>query len=287
MSQALAQARYAARFRQVVHETLGIQLAENKDRMIEGRLRPRLAALGLEDVSDYFRFLFDEAGLEAEMPYLSELITTNKTDFFREKAHFGFLWDRMIPAALKAGRPGARVPFKCWSAAASTGAEAWSAAMILEEARGRSPELDWAVLGTDISQRVLATARRAIYPEAELVPVPSALRDRYTMVGQDSYGAPLRRIVPELRQRVRFQEMNLMDRSFVVDRNLDAIFLRNVLIYFDAQTQARVIGLAASHLRPGGHLIVGHAESMIVRQPDLVQVAPAVFERAKPGGAPR
>jgi len=235
-------------------------------------------------VSDYFRFLFDDAGLDGELPHLSELITTNKTDFFREKAHFGFLWDRIIPGAL-AARPGARVTFKCWSAAASTGAEAWSAAMILEEARGQSPELDWSVLGTDISQRVLATARRAIYPEAEMIPVPSALRDRFTMVGQDAHGAPLRRIVPELRQRVRFQEMNLMDRSFQVDRNLDVIFLRNVLIYFDPPTQARVIGLAASHLRPGGYLLVGHAESMIVRQPDLVQVAPAVFKRSGPGGA--
>jgi chemotaxis protein methyltransferase CheR len=287
MSQAASQARYAARFRQTVHETIGIQLAENKDRMIEGRLRPRLVALGLEDVSDYFRFLFDEAGLEGELPHLTELITTNKTDFFREKAHFGFLWDRIIPAALAAARPGARVPFRCWSAAASTGAEAWSAAMILEEGRARSPELDWAVLGTDISKRVLATARRAVYPEAELVPVPAALLDRYTMVGREPQGAPLRRIVPELRQRARFQELNLMDRSYAVDRNLDVIFLRNVLIYFDPPTQARVIALAASHLRAGGHLIVGHAESMIVRQADLVQVAPAVFERAGPSRASR
>jgi chemotaxis protein methyltransferase CheR len=283
VSQSTAKARYAAKFRQVVQESTGIQLAENKDGMVEGRLRPRLVALGLDDVADYFRFLFDDAGLEGELPLLTELITTNKTDFFREKAHFGALWSRMIPAALAGPRAGGRVPFKFWSAASSTGAEAWSAAMILAEARARSPQLEWAVLGTDISQRVLATARRAVYPEAELAPVPAPLRERYAMVGHDAQGAPLRRIVPELRQRVRFEEMNLMQASFPVDRDLDAIFLRNVLIYFDPPTQARVIASAAAHLRPGGHLVVGHAESMIVRQPNLRQVSPAVFERLAPG----
>lgn len=287
MSVAAARSRNAARFRQFVHETTGIQLPESKDSMIEIRLRPRVAALGLADVDEYFRHLFEENGLDRERLRLTELITTNKTDFFREKAHFDLLWNRMIPGALKGPRRGGRVTFKFWSAAASTGAEAWTAAMLLAEARARSPEIDWTVLGTDISQRVLETARRAIYPEADLLPVPSALRDRYAMVGQDRSGASLRRIVPELRQRVRFEEMNLMGRSYPVDRDLDAIFLRNVLIYFDTPTQARVVASVASHLRPGGHLVVGHAESMIVRQPGLKPVAPGVFERSGsiPGAA--
>lgn len=279
MSNQILRSRYPARFRQIVHEATGIHLPESKDGMVELRLRPRLAALGLSDPSEYFRYLFEENGLESELASLIELVTTNKTDFFREVQHYNLLRDVMIPAALKTGRTGGRVSFKFWSAAASTGAEAWSAAMVLAEAQARAPELDWAVLGTDISRRVLKTAVRAIYPEAELIPVPPMLRDRYAMVGRDKDGLPLRRIVPELRQRVRFEEMNLMDSTYPVDSNLDAIFLRNVLIYFDPPTQARVIATITSHLRPGGHLVVGHAESMIVRQTGLKQVAPAVFER--------
>lgn len=279
MSSIVAPTRHAARFRQLVHETTGILLPDSKAMMIESRLRPRLIALGLPSVEQYFSFLFDERGIESELPLVTELITTNKTDFFRERSHYDVLRDRMIPAALKSARRGGRVTFRLWSAAASTGAEAWSAAMVLAEAQARAPEFDWAVLGTDISKRVLATARRAIYPEAELVPVPPDLRDRYAMVGQGHDGAPLRRIVPELRQRVRFEEMNLMSPAYPLDRSLDAIFLRNVLIYFDQQTQAEVVAKAAAQLRPGGHLVVGHAESMIVRQPQLRQVAPAVFEK--------
>ena len=287
MSAVAAQARHAARFRQVVHESTGIQLPASKDRMIEGRLRPRVVALGLSDVAAYFRFLFEEDGLRGELPVVVDLITTNKTDFFREASHFQALRNVMIPRALKARRRAGRVPFKLWSAAASTGAEAWSAAMVLSEARADAPELDWAVLGTDISGRVLAVARRAIYPEADLSPVPAALRDRYAMVGRGPDGTPLRRIVPELRQRVRFEALNLMEASHPIDRDLDAVFLRNVLIYFDPPTQRRVIAGVASHLRPGGHLVVGHAESMIVRQPDLRPVMPAVFEKVAGGEVPR
>jgi chemotaxis protein methyltransferase CheR len=285
VSIAVAGDRHAARFRQLVRETTGIQMPESKDRMIEGRLRPRILALGLRDVAAYFRFLFEEDGLRSEFPLVVDLITTNKTDFFREERHFEVLRDVMIPRALEARRRAGRVPFKLWSAAASTGAEAWSAAMVLAEARAASPELDWAILGTDISRRVLAAARQAIYPEAELAPVPAAFRDRYSMIGRDRDGTPLRRIVPELRQRVRFEALNLMAGSYGVDRDLDAVFLRNVLIYFDPPTQLRVAAAVASHLRPGGHLVVGHAESMIVRRPDLKPVAPAVFERIGAGEA--
>jgi chemotaxis protein methyltransferase CheR len=134
---------------------------------------------------------------------------------------------------------------------------------------------------------VLDTARRAIYPNAELAPLPADLRDRYAMTGRGPDGAPARPHRAPLRVRVRFEELNLMGIPYPVDRDLDAIFLRNVLIYFDAPTQGRVIAAMASHLRPGGHLVVGHSESMIVRHPGLRHAAPAVHERvASPGEAP-
>jgi len=272
--------QHAERFRQMIHRTTGIHLPASKDGMIETRLRSRVAALRLPGVDAYFRHLFEQGALEAEMPRIVELVTTNKTDFFRESAHYDLLRNHMIPAALRRGSRGRRVAFKFWSGAASTGAEAWSAAMLLADAQERHPNLDWAVLGTDISHRVLETARRAIYPEGELAPVPPDLRDRYAMKGRDESGAPARRIAPPLRARVRFAELNLMATPYPVDRDLDVIFLRNVLIYFDSPTQERVLAAMASHLRPGGHLVVGHSESMTVRLPGLRHVAPAVYERA-------
>ncbi len=275
--------RHAERFREMIHRSTGIHLAEAKDGMIETRLRARIAALALPGVDAYFRHLFEEGGLAAEMPRIVELVTTNKTDFFREPAHYDILSTRMIPEARRRGTANGRVTFKLWSAAASTGAEAWSAAMVLAAAQERDPGFGWAVLGTDISHRVLETARRAIYPHSELAPVPPDLRDRYAMKGRSPDGAPARRIAPAVRARVRFAELNLIDMPYPVDRDLDAIFLRNVLIYFDAPTQGKVVAAMASHLRPGGHLVVGHSESMIVRRPELRPIAPAVFRRAMEG----
>ncbi len=278
--------RLAERFRELIHKQTGIHLAATKDGMIETRLRSRIAALGLPGVEDYFHHLFEQGGLEGEMPRIVELVTTNKTDFWREPPHFDLLRSLMVPAALRRARRGGRVPFKFWSAASSTGAEAWSAAMLLAAEKERHPQLEWAILGTDISPRVLDTARRAIYPEIELLPVPAELRDRYAMKGRSPDGVPARRIAPPLRARVRFEEFNLVDMPYPVDRDLDAIFLRNVLIYFDAPTQEKVIDAMASHLRLGGHLVVGHSESMTVRHPALRHVAPAVYERTDRKGEP-
>lgn len=266
------------RFRALVHEVTGIRLPPSKDLMIESRLRKRLIHLGLSDLDVYLRRLFDEGALAGELPHIVDLLTTNKTDFFREDAHYRLLAERMLPEALRRGPPGAPVRFRLWSAAASTGAEAWSAAMLLARAAEADPRLDWAILGTDISRRVLEVARRAVYPAAELHPVPEALRRAYVMTGREGV-AGRGRIVPELRARVRFAELNLMDLPYPVETGLDAVFLRNVLIYFEPPVQARVSSGVAAHLRPGGYLVVGHSESMTVRDPSLTQIAPGVFRK--------
>ncbi len=258
-------------------ETTGIKLPESKRSMIEARLRRRLIALGLPDLGAYLTHLFEEQGLERELPRIVDLLTTNKTDFFREPEHYRMLSERLIPEALNRVPGRDRVRFRLWSAAASTGAEAWSAAMLLARAAEAAPRLDWAILGTDISRRVLDVARRAIYPESDLAPVPAPLREAYTMRGRGPDGAPAIRIVPELRARVRFAPLNLLSAPHAVDTGLDLVFLRNVLIYFEPEIQARVIAGVARHLRPQGHLIVGHSESMSVQKPGLRQIAPGVF----------
>ncbi len=270
--------RRLERFRSVIHDITGIQMPPNKDVMIESRLRRRLIDLNLPSIDAYLKFLFDGNALEEEIPLLVDLLTTNKTDFFREEAHFLILRNHLVPEALARTRPGGRARFRLWSAAASTGAEAWSAAMVLAQIASEDPRLDWAILGTDISGRVLQIARTAIYSASELGPVPADLRDAYVMTGRE--GTVVRgRIVPELRARVHFVAMNLMEMPYPIETELDVIFLRNVLIYFKPEVQNRVITAISRHLRSDGHLIVGHSESMTVRVPDLHQVAPGVFRR--------
>lgn len=270
----------AKRLRELIHGETGIKLPDSKSPMLESRLRRRIVETKTETLDGYLAFLFDGFGLDEEWPYIVDAMTTNKTDFFREAPHFDIMAKRVLPEAVSRGRRTGAIPFRLWSAAASTGAEAYSLAMLLAETERATPQLDWAILGTDISMSVLKTAQNAIYTDDILAPVPPTLRARYVMTGRDPQGQPACRIVPELRRRVRFAELNLMDMPYPVDRDLDVIFLRNVLIYFTPATQAAVIAALVPHLKVGGYLFVGHAESMVVDHADLSQIAPAAFLKA-------
>ncbi|MCF3932958.1 chemotaxis protein CheR [Acuticoccus sp. M5D2P5] len=255
----------------LIRREIGVRLPTSKRQMVESRLRRRIVDTGFTTLDDYMAHLFDHDGLADELDVIFDAVTTNKTDFFREPAHFEFLAERILPAR----RPGGARFFKVWSAAASCGAEAWSTAMVLAD---HHHEIRWSVLGTDINTRVIAQARRAIYPSEQLAPVPRHLRERYVMIGTGEMTGSCR-IHPDLRRRVSFNRLNLMAPSYPVDRDIDVIFLRNVLIYFAPEDQARVIARLAGHLAPGGFFLVGHSESMVVDQPDLEQVAPAVFRK--------
>ena len=262
-------------FVRMVHDTIGICIPQTKRHMIEARLGNRVRALGLRSTQDYFRHLFAEGGLSSEMAHIEETVTTNKTDFFREVDHFHYLRDVILGNQVRNGR---NVMFKAWSAAASYGAESFSMAMILAEHALAYPGFTWGVLGTDISQRVLDHASRAIYSHGVIAPVPPALRSRYLFEGQNEWQGKWR-ISPLLRNRVHFKKLNLIGAEYDVDPNLDIIFLRNVLIYFDPEDQLAVLRRVGRHLAPGGHLFVGHSESMIVRMPQFSQVAPAIYRK--------
>ena len=275
----VAEAPHFDRFSRMVQQSIGVQLPASKRVMVESRLRRRVAELGLGTVDDYFRHLFDNGGLAQELDTIFDAVTTNKTDYFREAEHFIHLTERIIPARLSRRQATGRSSmFKVWSAAASTGAEAYTAAMVLADRESRRGAFEWRILGTDINRKVLIEAKRAIYSDAVVQPVPAAFRDRFLMRGE----GPQRgnwRVSADLRRRVNFQKLNLMDTHYSVDRDLDVIFLRNVLIYFSEEDQARVIAQLASHLAHHGHLIVGHAEGMVVRHPNLRQVGPAVYRK--------
>jgi chemotaxis protein methyltransferase CheR len=267
------------RFRAQIHALTGISLPPTKVQMIDQRLRRRVVAFNLPDTETYLELLLDGALPDDELPIVIDLITTNTTSFFREPEHFTYLANVIAPQIAARGRGGRAGRMKLWSAAASEGAEAFSAAMVLDDLRLKGLNLDFAILGTDLSQRMVAKARAAIYEDEQLTTVPLDYRRRYFLSASDPEFAGQSRIVPELRKRVRFGVLNLMEPQYAVDYDVDVIFLRNVLIYFDTPTKERVVARLAEHLRPGGVLVVGHAESMVVRDPSLRQVKPTIFQK--------
>ena len=261
----------------LVEGQVGIKLPPAKRTMVEGRLRRRVRALGLDSLQAYGEHLFDHGGLQSECVHLIDCVTTNKTDFFREPSHFDFMRTIAVPKLLMGARGPAR-RIKVWSAACSTGAEAYTIAMVLQEMNEQGHDFRYSILGTDVSTEVLAEAQASIYRRDFVEPVPEPMQQRFLMLSRDSR-SDLVRIIPELRSQVQFAHLNLMDAAYPFDRDIDLIFCRNVLIYFDQKTQNAVVRRLISHLKPGGYLILGHSESMAGAGIDgLDQVKPTIYQ---------
>lgn len=246
-----------------VTDTLGIKMGEGKLPMLQGRLQRRLRDLQLTSLEAYRERLFGEQADAQELQHFIDAVTTNKTDFFREPQHFPVLLQQVLPELQPRGIAGGSVSWRCkvWSAPCSSGEEPYTLAMLLAEHAARTPGFDYAILGTDISSRMLQHARRAVYDVERIDPVPQELRAKYLLRSRDRR-RPQVRIVPELRRRVVFHQLNFMDRDYRVKDTFDVVFCRNVLIYFDKATQAEVVRRLARHLRPDGYLFVGHSESL-------------------------
>lgn len=263
----------------LISSEVGIKLPPAKRLMLEGRLRKRVRALGLSGFDAYCTYLFRDDGLKDERPYLINAVTTNKTDFFREPEHFTLLERQMVPALLAARRAERNPLLKIWSAASSTGAEAYTLAMVLADLMADRRDFRFAVLGTDVSTAVLSAGRRAVYPAEMIAPVSAEKQSRYVMHARRPGLRPEVRMAPELRRVVRFAYLNLMAQSYPFDHDVDVVFLRNVLIYFEKRDQEAVIGRLIDHLRPGGYLVLGHSESMVGTSITMRQIAPAVFQK--------
>ena len=261
---------------ELVEAEVGIKLPATKRLMLEGRLLKRVRVLDCSDVNEYVERLFDKENFEVELVHLIDCVTTNKTDFFREPSHFDFMRNFAVPEILHRRGRGTR-PLKIWSAACSTGMEAYTIAIVLDDMVTSGANFRFSVLGTDISTAVLKLAETGIYTTEMIAPVPADLR-RYFLSSKDPSRGEVR-VVPKLRRSTNFMRMNLMDPSYPVDRDVDIIFCRNVLIYFDKPTQQKVVEQLCAHLRPGGYFIVGHSESMIHNESVVLQqVQPTIFK---------
>ena len=263
----------------VIQKHCGIRMPPGKRTMVEGRLRRRVRALQLPSIDEYCRRLLDGDQLQAELVDLIDAVTTNKTDFFREVAHFHYLVEKGLPhlAALP-HRPGRDRPLKLWSAACSIGAEPYTLAMVLSDYANTSPGFRFEIFATDICTAALDKAKQAIYPEEMMRPVPPDMLRRYVRRSRDPAQATSR-MSPEIRRAVRFGHLNLMDSAYAIDDGMDAVFCRNILIYFDKPTQQAVLAKLCDHLRPGGYLFVGHSETVAGLDLPLHQASTAIFIR--------
>jgi chemotaxis protein methyltransferase CheR len=244
----------------------GIELKPGKEAMVMGRLDRRLRHHGLADYTEYFSLLVQGDPLEIQMAV--DLLTTNETYFFREPKHFEFLREAVTAPARR------REPVRIWSAASSSGEEAWTVAMTLADCLPDGQ--DWGIVGTDISSRVLETARRAMYPIEAADKIPRNLLREYCLRGRDEFEGFLA-IDRKLRDRVTFREANLIDLPGDLG-TFDVIFLRNVMIYFGTETKRALIAQVTGKLRPGGHLLISHSETLNgIMDPRLRLVSPSIY----------
>ena len=246
-----------SRMARFITDELGIKMPASKLTMVQSRLLRRVRDLGMQSVEQYAEYFFASSS-EAEREHLINAITTNKTDFFREPQHFAILRKVVLPEMTgEAVRPPER--FKAWSAGCSSGEEAYTLAMVLAEYAARCAGFDFAILGTDISTKVLNAARHAVYDESQVEAIPPDLRVKYL---RRSRAAGTARVVPELRQKVSLHRLNFMDDDYRINDVFEAAFFRNVMIYFDRPTQEAVINKICRYLVPGGYLFIGHSETL-------------------------
>jgi chemotaxis protein methyltransferase CheR len=254
---------------QLVHRVCGINLRPGKEELVRSRLIKRLSALDLETFDDYLTYLDDDTSGQ-ELITMIDVLTTNKTSFFRESQHFTFLVQHVLPDLQAAGQP-----MRFWSAGCSSGEEPYSIAMTLREEIQDIDRRDVRILGTDISTRILAIARQAVYDRDSLDGVPAPLLHKYFIPVQPA-SSGMYQVHERLRAMVRLARLNLMQK-WPMQGPFDLIFCRNVMIYFDKTTQEWLAKRFWNLLRPGGYLFLGHSESLATGSSMFRYVQPAVY----------
>ncbi len=261
-----------------IYAECGIKMPITKRTMLEARLQKRLRITGRSTYEQYCSFLFSPEGTTRELIHMIDVVTTNKTEFFREAQHFEYLVDKVVPDLIAKKGAGIRRPLMIWSAACSSGQEPYTLAMVLDRYSRTVPGFSYQILGTDISTRVLDIAKDAVYDEESVEQIPQEYRRQYLLRSKDK-ARGLVRIVPELRTHVRFRRLNFMSEDFGMREKMDVIFCRNVLIYFDRKTQETVVNRICSHLHQGGYLFTGHSETINGMNTPLITVANTVSRR--------
>ena len=256
-----------------IYKGYGIKMPPVKKIMLQSRLQKRLKALKIYSFKDYVNYVFSKEG-EGEIIHMMDVVSTNKTDFFREPAHFDFLKQTVLPGCIQNNIRSLKV----WSAGCSSGQEVYTLAIVISEFLEKNPGFDFHILGTDISTQVLKKAYNAVYPEQDVAMIPLETKRKYMLKSKDPK-KKLIRIIPALRKKTSYKRLNFMDENYPINEKYDIIFCRNVLIYFDRETQEKVINRLCRHLKPNGYFFLGHSESITNIEVPLQQVKPTIFRR--------
>jgi chemotaxis protein methyltransferase CheR len=258
-------------FSALIYRECGIALNESKQALLVSRLSKRLRALKLGSFQAYYDLIAGQTDGD-EFTLLLDLVSTNKTDFFREPQHFVFLRDEILPT-FQSTRC-----IRIWSAASSSGEEPYTIAMTLYDSVPDPKRWDFQILASDISTRVLARAASGIYDEDRVQALPTGTVERHFLKGKGNC-AGMVKVKPHLAEMVRYRRINLMDDTFPIKTPLDLIFCRNVMIYFDRPTRARVAAKFHDYLKPGGYVFIGHSESLQMLDLPFKVVAPAIYRK--------
>lgn len=258
-------------FRKCINKLSGIYMSDSKKELVKCRLRPRVFTCGLSTFSEYRNFLQNLPPENKEWEAFVNLLTTNKTDFFREPNHFQFMNDVIIPHWLSSGKE----CFKVWSAASSTGEEAYTTSMTLE--RSLNQKADYKIIGSDIDTNVLKAAKNAVYSISKLREIPEDFHSAIDIGKGDI--SDWMRIKPHLREKVSFCQHNLIDDENIFKEEFDLIFCRNVMIYFTPQTIEVILKKLYAAARLNAFLFIGHSESIQKVKTDWKYVSPSIYTK--------
>ncbi len=258
------------RFRKLIYELSGINLGTGKKQLLVTRLHKRIRELKLSSFADYRNYVLKDSSGN-ELTLMLNSISTNKTDFFRENGHFEYLKKEIFPQLQQ------QRTVRAWSAACSSGEEPYTLAMLFAENLANYASMDLKILATDLSTRVLDLAEAGLYQESIVAPIPSNYLKKYFTAESDRRGTSYR-VSAELKRLVRFRRLNLMG-DYPLNTQFDFIFCRNVMIYFDKPTQEKVVAKLVKFLKPGGHLFIGHSESLIGVETSLTYVQSSIYRK--------
>ncbi len=262
-------------FSDFIYNEYGIKMPPIKRVMLQGRLLKRIRELNMNSYTEYKDYFFSKEGQQNELFNFLNVVTTNKTDFFREPLHFDFLQKEILA---KYNGSHNNLPFRIWSAGCSSGEEPYTISIVLNEFKRTTPTFNFSILGSDISNKVLSAAAKGVYNESKIGLIPLEFKKRYFLRSKDRT-SPTVRVKPELQANIALKYVNLMDSYYDVNEKFKVIFCRNVLIYFDRATQEQVINKLCNYLEPGGYFFIGHSESLSGMNVPLSHIKPTIFRK--------
>jgi chemotaxis protein methyltransferase CheR len=253
-----------------------IKLGSDKQALLSSRLTKRLRSIGLSSFDEYCAVLRSPQSQD-EIEELLDLISTNHTRFYREPDHFDYLIAKILPPLIPT-LTARRSPLRVWSAASSSGEEPYTLAIVLSEFLRAFPAVDWQICASDISKRVLIAAKQGVYRMDAVEPVPPDLLKRYFQKGFGAQEGKCR-VRSELRDKVRYERINLFQHEYPIPLQQHVIFCRNVMIYFDIQSREQAVKRMSHYLAPGGFLIVGHSESLMGINHGLKSIQQGIYQK--------